>query len=429
MKIAVVGAGYVGLTWAIILADQGHHVWLLRKDKAKNEALKKGKPHIFEPGLTDLVKKNLRLGRLLPTLDYQEAIPNVEAIFICVGTPSGLNGKADLSQVLAAASEIGKNLRPGFTAVIVKSTVPPGTTAKIAAMISKHKSTQADFEIGFCPEFLREGSAVADSLHPDRVIVGTASPKVIQLVKELHRHLPTPVLVTSIKSAELTKYAANNYLALRIVFINQIADLCEKIGADVQEIIAGIGSDKRIGPHYWYPGLGYGGSCFPKDVAALAWFAEESRMKDSLFAKMDKINRGRVGQIALRLEKKMGALAGKKIAVLGLAVKQGTDDVRCSPAMDLVEILLKKGAHIKAYDPLATNNARRVLKAEFFPDPYGAVKDADGLFILNDSPEFAKLDYVKLKKLMRGNFIFDSRNLLNKKKMEKLGFVYGGIGK
>lgn len=429
MKIAVVGAGYVGLTWAAILADQGHQVWLLRKDKAKNEALKKGRLHIFEPGLTDLVKKNLHHGRLCPTLDYQEAIPKVEAIFICVGTPSGLDGKAELSQVLAAASEIGKNLRLGFTAVIVKSTVPPGTTEKIAAMISRHKNSKAHFDIGFCPEFLREGSAVSDSLHPDRVIIGTDSPKIIQLTKELHRFSQAPILVTSISSAELIKYAANNYLALRIVFINQIADLCEKINANIQGVIQGIGLDKRIGPHYWYPGLGYGGSCFPKDVAALAWFAQKNSIKDSLFAQMDRLNRQRVGQIVLRIEKKIGPLSSKKISVLGLAVKQGTDDIRCSPAMSLVEILLRKSARINAYDPLAMDNARRVLKVKFFQDPYRAVEDTDALFILNDSPEFAKLDYVKIKRLMRGNFIFDSRNLLNQRKMEKIGFVYGGIGR
>lgn len=418
----------MGLTWGAILADQGHQVWLLRKDKAKNEALKKGKLHIFEPGLTDLVKKNLHCGRLYPTLSYQEAISNAEVIFICVGTPSGPDGKADLSQVLAAASEIGKNLKSGFTAVIVKSTVPPGVTEKIAATISKHKNPEAYFEIGFCPEFLREGSAVADSLHPDRVIIGTESRKVIQLTKELHRFWRAPILVTSISSAELIKYAANNYLALRIVFINQIADLCGRVGADIQEVIQGIGLDKRIGLHYWYPGLGYGGSCFPKDVAALAWFAKKSGLKNSLFAKMDELNRRRVGQVVLKLEKKVGSLVGKKIAVLGLAVKQGTDDIRCSPAMDLAEILLKKGACIKAYDPLATDNARRTLvKAEFFQDPYRVAKGTDGLFILNDSPEFAKLDYGKIKRLMRGNFIFDSRNLLDQRKIEKLGFIYGGI--
>lgn len=430
MNITVVGAGYVGLTLAAVLADFGHKVWVVRKDKEKTEQLKKGKIHFFEPGLEKLVKRGLKKGRLLPTIQYCQAIPDSQVVFIAVGTPSLKSGAVDLRQVFAAAREIGKNLSSGYTLVVNKSTSPPGTTRKIFQIMEKNKPSKSKFEIAFCPEFLREGSAVEDTRHPDRVVIGTESKKAAEILKKLHREFKAPILITKIESAELIKYAANSYLALRIIFANQIADLCEKCGADIKEVIQGVGMDKRIGAHYWYPGLGYGGSCFPKDVAALAAFARQVKVFRSLFAKMDKLNKERTGQIVKKLEKNFGSLNNKKIGVLGLACKQGTDDVRESPAIKVINLLLKKEAKIRVYDPLAMEKAKGVLeKVEFCQDAYEATKDIDGLLILTDWPQFTKLDYRKVKKLMRGNFIFDSRNILDKEEIKKFGFNYLGVGR
>jgi len=278
MNIAVVGAGYVGLTLATVLADFRHKVWVVRKDKEKNEALKKGKIHFFEPGLEELVRKNLKAGRLIPTTEYFKAIPFSQVIFIAVGTPSLPSGAVDFSQVFEAAKEIGKNLSSDYTVVVNKSTCLPGTTRKVAEIIEKFKPKKANFDVVFCPEFLREGSAVEDAKHPDRIVIGAESPKATKIIKKIHKRFKAPILLTKVESAELIKYAANSYLALRIVFANQIADLCEKSGADINEVIKGMGMDKRIGFHYWYPGMGYGGSCFPKDVAAIANFAKKRRL-------------------------------------------------------------------------------------------------------------------------------------------------------
>lgn len=429
MNIAVVGAGYVGLTLSAVLADFGHRVWVVRKNKEKNEALKKGKIHFFEPGLQNLVKKNLKAGRFLPTTDYSQAIPHTDIVFIAVGTPSKPNGEMDLSQVFDAALEIGKNLRKGYTVVVDKSTVPPDTAKKVTEIIKKNKKSAAKFDVCSCPEFLREGSAVKDTRHPDRVVIGSESPQATRILKKLHQDFNAPILVTKIASAELIKYAANSYLALRIVFANQIANLCEKAGADIQELIKGIGLDKRIGLHYWYPGLGYGGSCFPKDVSALAFYARQVREKGSVFEKMDELNKKRITMVFAKIEKNF-SFAGKTVGVLGLACKKGTDDTRESPAIKIIKHLKRKKAKIRVYDPLAMENAKKLLtKVVFCQEPYRVAQKVDALLILTDWSQFAKLDYGKIKKLMRGSFVFDSRNILNKKKLELLGFTYQGIGR
>jgi len=430
MNISVVGAGYVGLTWAAVLADLGHKVWVVRKDKEKNEALKNGKIHFFEPGLEELVKNSLKNSQLFPTTDYSEAIPNSELIFICVGTPSLSSGSIDLSQVFTAAEEVGKSLKKGFTLVVSKSTIPPGTTKQVKKIIEKNKNDKANFEVAFCPEFLREGSAVADTRRPDRVIIGSETVKASEILQKFHKDFKAPIFITKIASAELIKYASNNYLALRIVLANQIADLCEESEADINEVIEGMGMDKRIGSHYWYPGLGYGGSCFPKDVAALAAYARQAGIKGSLFEKIDELNAQRIGKILQKVKKNIGGFSKKTIGVLGLACKRGTDDVRKSPAIKVVELLQKDKVRIKAYDPLAMKNAAKVLTGvDFCQDAYQVAEKADALFILNDTEAYVQLDYKKIKKLMREKFIFDSRNLLNKREVEKLGFKYQGIGK
>lgn len=426
----MVGAGYVGLALSAVLADFGHKVWVIRKDDQKNEALKKGKTHFYDPGLDDLVKKDLASGRFIPTTNYKEAIPNSEVAFICVGTPSRPNGDIDLSQVFGAAKEIGKNLRKGYTLVVNKSTTPPGTTKKVASILEKNKQKEAEFEVAFCPEFLREGSAIEDSRHPDRIIIGAESKKAIDILKEIHSKVDSLVLETKIASAEFIKYAANNYLALRIVYVNQLADICEKSGADIDEVIEGIGLDKRIGSHYWYPGLGYGGSCFPKDVAAFSAYAKKVGETDTIIKKMHQLNRKRIDKILKKVEKKLVTFSGKTIGVLGLACKKGTDDIRESPAIKVIEILINKKAQVKASDPLAIENTKKCFnRIEIFYDPYRAVKNSDAVFILNDCEEYKKINFDKIKKTMKGNFIFDSRNILDKTKIEKLGFNYMGIGK
>ena len=430
MKISVVGAGYVGLAFSAVLADLGHLVYVVRKDKEKNEALKKGKTHFYDPGLEELVKKDLASARLIPTTSYKEAIPNSEVVFICVGTPSKANGDIDLSQVFEAAEEVGKNLKKGFTVVAVKSTVLPGTTLKVGQILEKYKKNGAGFGLGFCPEFLREGSAIQDTRRPDRVVIGANEAKTIRILKTIHRSFKAPFLLTKINSAELIKYAANNYLALRIVFANQIADLCEKAGADIEEVIKGIGLDKRIGSHYWYPGLGYAGSCFPKDVAALAAFAKKVKVEKSLFQKMHELNSRRPEEILNSLEKEYGSFAGKKIGILGLACKKGTDDIRKSAAIKIIEILKRKKAKITAFDPLAIENTRRVfLGIDYGKDEYEVAKGAEILLVLTDAEEFAKMDFEKVKRLMKGNLIFDSRNILDKNKIISLGFIYKGVGR
>jgi len=278
MNITVVGAGCVGLTLAAVLANSDHRVWIVEKDKSRKERLKNGKLYFFESGLEELVKKSLNLGRLLPTDKYDEAIPHCGVVFITVGTPPLASGAVDLSQVFEAAKEIGKNLSSDYTVVVNKSTCPPGTTRKVAGIIEKFKPKKASFDVVFCPEFLREGSAVEDTKHPDRVVIGAESPKAAKIIKELHKQLKAPVLLTKIESAELIKYAANSYLALRIVFANQIADLCEKSGADIGEVIKGMGMDKRIGLHYWYPGMGYGGVVFQKMWRQLLILLEKRKL-------------------------------------------------------------------------------------------------------------------------------------------------------
>ncbi|HNP89632.1 MAG: UDP-glucose 6-dehydrogenase TuaD [Microgenomates group bacterium ADurb.Bin219] len=430
MKISVVGAGYVGLAFSSVLADLGHLVYVVRKDKKKNEALKKGKTHFYDPGLEELVEKDLASGKLIPTTSYEEAIPNSEVIFICVGTPSKTNGDIDLSQVFEAAEEIGKNLKTGYTVVAVKSTVLPGTTARVGRILEKKKKKSAHFSLGFCPEFLREGSAIEDTRRPDRVVIGASDKKAIGILKTIHRDFKAPFLLTGITAAEMIKYAANNYLALRIVFANQIADLCEKSGADINEVLKGIGLDKRIGLHYWYPGLGYAGSCFPKDVAALAAYADKVGLKKSIFRKMHELNLRRPEEILKRLEKEFGSFSGKTIGILGLACKKGTDDIRKSAALKFIEILKEKKAEIMAYDPLAMENTRRLYpEINYGRNGYEAAKGADILLILTDTEEFARMDFKKVKKLMKGNFIFDSRNILDKNKVESLNFIYKGVGR
>lgn len=430
MTIAVIGVGFVGLVTAAVFAKFGNTVWAVNRDEKKSEELKKGKLPFFEPELDHLVRQNVNAGRLHFTTRYADAIPHADVVLIAVGTPSAPDGTADLSAVMAAARALAPHLKEGAI-IIVKSTVPPGTNTTVRETIRKY--TKKKFYVASAPEFLREGTAVEDTLHPDRILIGATEPFVIKKLLEMHRPLNGEVVVMKPESAQLTKYAANAYLASRIVFINQIADLAEKTGADVQEIIRGIGLDRRIGLHYWWPGLQYGGSCFPKDVKELSAYARGVGEGDGLFEKIDTLNDARLPKLLKKFEDAVSGWSGKTIAVLGLSFKPNTDDTREAPSLKVIPLLAASGAKIHAYDPQAMASAKRILGGKialYAQDPYKAAKDADAVMILVEWDEFRSLDLPRLKKQMAQNPVFiDTRNLYDPDRIKEYGFTYVGIGR
>ena len=430
MKIAMIGAGYVGLTSGAVFANLGNTVWVVRRDREKIEKLKKGIIPIYEPGLPEIVRRNVKSGRLIPTTDYAECVPFADVVFVAVGTPEGRDG-ADLSQVYAAAEEIARNLKKGYTIIVDKSTVPPGTAEEVTEIINKHKPKGAEFEVVSSPEFLRQGNAVEDTTNPDRVVVGVNSRKAARILVKLHQPLKCPIVVTKVRSAEIIKLAANAYLSMRIGFIDQIANLCEKMGADVTDIIRGIGLDRRIGTHYWWPGMGYGGYCFPKDVKALAALYKMADEENNLFAKLDELNDKRVERFAERLSRQIGNLKGKHIGVLGLSSRPDTDDIRGSVPLNFIRVLLRAGAQVKSFDPMAEDNAKVIMgkTVEFSNDPYEVAKGADALCVVTEWKQFRKLDLKKIKKLMRGKILLDTKNIYPPEKIKKLGFTYLSTGR
>ena len=419
MTIAVIGVGFVGLVTAAVFAKFGNTVWAINRDEKKSSALKRGKLPFFEPGLEELVKDNVRSGRLNFTTEYSKAIPPADIIMIAVGTPSAADGTADLSAVFAAAKSAAPHLKKDAI-IIIKSTVPPGTNDQVKNIVKKH--TSANFHMASVPEFLREGTAVEDTLHPDRILIGASEPSVIKRLLELHRPLSGETVIMKPESAQLTKYTANAYLATRIVFINQIADLAEKTGADVQEIIRGIGLDNRIGLHYWWPGLQYGGSCFPKDVKELSAYAKRVGEGDGLFEKIDRLNEARLPKMLAKFETAVGGWKNKTVAVLGLSFKPDTDDTREAPSLKVIPVLKSAGASVRTYDPQVKNSTAA--------DPYAAAAGADTLMILVEWDEFRSLDLNRIKKLMSANPVFiDTRNLYNPETVTEKGFKYVGIGR
>ncbi len=424
--ICFVGAGYVGLTWAVVLADLGNRVFLIEANQEKLAKLKKGQAPIYEPNLSALVKKTVKAKFLLPTGDWQEPIKESQIIFIAVGTPIGNNGQADLGQVKSVAKQIGQNFSGGKKIIVNKSTVPVGT-GKLVEKLIKKENPGADFEVVSCPEFLREGQAVADTKSPSRVIIGTNSSWAFNRLKNLFLPLGAPIVKTSTESAEIIKYAANNYLALRIGFIDQIASLCEKAGADVQEVIEGIGLDNRIGKHYWYPGIGYGGYCFPKDVAALAVIFKKAGLEKNLFSLLDQINQKRPSFYAQKLITRLGQ--EKTVAVLGLTAKPGTTDMRGSQALYFIKALIKKGIRVRVFDPMGMEEAKKILTGvTFCSSAEKTARGAGAIAILCEWPEFKKLDWLKIKKLMKGKLVFDAKRMFNKQKLVAWGFEYLGVG-
>jgi UDPglucose 6-dehydrogenase len=433
MRIAMLGTGYVGLVSGACFSDFGHDVVCVDKDESKIERLLKGEIPIFEPGLDALVADNVAAGRLSFTTDLAKAMKGAEAVFIAVGTPSRRgDGFADLSYVYAAAEEIADNLEE-YTVIITKSTVPVGTGREVESIISKRNSA-AEFDVASNPEFLREGSAIEDFKRPDRVVVGTQSDRAKRLMREIYRPLyihETPVLFTTRQSSELIKYAANAFLATKITFINEMADICEKLDADVKDVSKGIGLDGRIGAKFLHAGPGYGGSCFPKDTLALVRTAEEAGAPTRIVESVVKINDDRKKAMAHKvIAAAGGSVKGKTIAILGVTFKPNTDDMRDAPSLDIIPILQEQGASVTAFDPEGMKEAAKELKdVKWAKDAYDAMSGSDFAVIVTEWNEFRALDFSKLKSALREPLLIDLRNIYDPQEMADRGIAYHCIGR
>ena len=433
MRVAMIGTGYVGLVSGACFADFGHEVVCVDKDPSKIERLERGEIPIFEPGLDELVAANVRDGRLSFAVDGAAAIRGADAVFIAVGTPSRRgDGHADLSYVHAAAEEIA-GLIEGFTVIVTKSTVPVGTGDEIERII-RQRRPDADFAVVSNPEFLREGAAIEDFKRPDRVVVGTDDERAREVMRELYRPLnlnETPILFTGRRTSELIKYAANAFLAMKITFINEMADLCEKVGADVQQVARGIGLDNRIGSKFLHAGPGYGGSCFPKDTLALVRTAVDAGSPVRLIETTVEVNDARKKAMADKVAAALGGdLAGKTVALLGLTFKPNTDDMRDAPSLDVAPALVAMGATVQAFDPEGMHEAAKLLDKVAFKDgPYDAVEDADVVVIMTEWDQFRALDLNRVKLLMRQPVMVDLRNVYRPDDMRARGFRYASIGR
>jgi UDPglucose 6-dehydrogenase len=433
MRVAMIGTGYVGLVSGTCFAEFGVEVTCVDKDETKIERLKQGEIPIYEPGLEQLVENSVKAGRLSFTTELKSAVAAADAVFIAVGTPSRRgDGHADLSYVYAAAKEIAQAL-DGYTVVVTKSTVPVGTGKEVARIIRETRP-DAEFDVVSNPEFLREGSAINDFMRPDRVVIGTASERAREVMRQLYRPLyliETPMVLTSVETSELIKYAANTFLAAKITFINEIADLCEALGCDVHDVARGIGLDGRIGRKFLHPGPGYGGSCFPKDTLALVRTAQEANSPLRIIETVVDVNERRKRRMADKIiEACGGSVAGKTIAVLGLTFKPNTDDMRDSPSLVIVPALQQAGATVRAYDPEGMEEAKRLLEDVVWCDTaYEGMGGADALVILTEWNQFRALDLARVKRLLRGPILIDLRNIYEPGDMIAAGFAYTSIGR
>ncbi len=429
MKLSVIGTGYVGLVAAACFADLGHDVIGVDRDTERIRLLQAGRSPIYEPGLEDLLARGRRAGRLRFETDIAEAVRDSEVIFITVGTPPLSSGDADLTAVAAAAESIAHALTD-YRLIVEKSTVPVRTGERIRDQIQLLTRGAVPFDVACNPEFLREGSAVQDFMHPDRIVLGVTSERSERLLRELYAPLGCPILVTDPTTAELIKHASNAFLALKISYINAVANICERVGADVRRVADGMGYDRRIGRAFLDAGVGYGGSCFPKDVAAFVQIAREAGYDFRLLDEVARVNEGQREVLLRHLRQALWVLANRTIAVLGLAYKPNTDDVREAPAVEIIESLRREGAVIRAYDPAAEANARRILPAlTYCPDAYEAARDSDALVLLTEWEEFKTLDLARLKTLMRRPVLIDGRNILDPAAARALGFHYAGMGR
>jgi UDPglucose 6-dehydrogenase len=415
--ICVVGVGYVGLVTGACFADLGNRVIALDVNEERISNLKKGIMPIYEPGLDELVKRNVHGGRLSFTTSYAEALKETEYAFIAVGTPSGDNGEADLQYVEAAAKSIAQNMTAPLI-IINKSTVPIGTGDWVADIVTGAQPKPIPFSVVSCPEFLREGVAIADFMNPHRTVIGSLHHDAAEKVAQLHLPLRAPILITNLRTAEMIKYASNAFLATKISFINEVADICEKLGADVKEVAAGMGYDKRIGPFFLDAGLGWGGSCFPKDVKALAFMAEEKGLEPRILHSTMDVNYARRTDAVKHVEEMLGSLKGKTVGLLGLAFKENTDDMREAASIDIAAYFQKAGAKVRGYDPVAMD-----------VDPYKMAEGCDALVVVTPWNEFKQLDLAKVKGLLKQPVIFDGRNIYEPSEMRAMGFTYRGIGR
>jgi UDPglucose 6-dehydrogenase len=431
VRLAVIGTGYVGLVTGTCFAESGHHVTCVDVDARKVETLRAGGIPIYEPGLEELVRRNAREKRLVFTTSAAEAMVDTDVVFIAVGTPPGENGEADLRYVLNAAEELGRHITR-YTVVVNKSTVPVGSAEKVAEVV--RKVARAEFDVVSNPEFLKEGAAIDDFMRPDRVIVGISSERARAVMAELYApfmRTESRVIFMDTRSAELTKYAANAMLATRISFMNEMATLCERLGADVDQVRRGIGSDQRIGQPFLFPGVGFGGSCFPKDVRAVMTMARHVGLDFDLLRSVERVNERQKRWLVERALKHYGSLTGKTFGVWGLAFKPKTDDMREAPALTVIDGLIGAGAKVKAHDPVAREVAARIFegRAELVEEPYQAAEGADGLFLVTEWNEFRQLDLDRLKRTMRQPVLFDGRNVWNAAKAREAGFTYYGVGR
>jgi UDPglucose 6-dehydrogenase len=480
MKICIIGSGYVGLVSGACLSDFGLEVICADKDEKKIKILNSGGIPIYEPNLDNLIKKNVTAGRLIFTTDIEKAIKQSKAIFIAVGTPPNDDGSANLEQIEEVARKVAQYMN-GYKVIVIKSTVPVGTATKIKEIINKYQSLSLrategsagihpsvipapssvipakagiypsviarseatkqsqptskpfDFDIVSNPEFLREGSAVYDFTHPDKIVIGTTSEKALKIMQEIYRPLyliDTPFVITNPETAELIKYACNAFLATKITFINEIANLCDKVGADVHQIAKAMGLDGRISPKFLHPGPGYGGSCFPKDTEALCSIAASYGYEFKTLEAVVKANKRQREFMVDKIKHHLGDLKRKTIAILGLAFKQNTDDIRKSPAIDIIQLLLKEGAHIRCFDPLAMDNTKKILSdLTYCQNEYETSAGSDALVIATEWNQFRNLDLLRIKKLLKTPILFDLRNLYEPKKVKKLGIIYEGVGR
>jgi len=432
VNITVIGTGYVGLVTGTCFAESGNTVTCLDIDPKKIELLRAGGIPIYEPGLEELVRRNAREGRLVFTTSYADAMKAPQVVFIAVGTPPGETGEADLTYVLQAAAELAKNMRQ-YTVVVNKSTVPVGSADRVAEVVRQH--TTQPFDVVSNPEFLKEGAAIDDFMRPDRVVVGVSSERARAVMAELYApfvRAEQPVLFMDVRSAELTKYAANAMLAVRISFMNEMATLCERLGADVDMVRRGIGSDKRIGHPFLFPGVGFGGSCFPKDLRAITSLARNIGLDFDLLRAVERVNERQKKWLVEKAQKHFGSLAGKTFALWGLAFKPKTDDMREAPSIAVIEALLGNGAKVRAHDPVAAEVAAKLFHGrgvELSTTPYAAVEGADALLLVTEWNEFRQPDLARLKGLMRQPVLFDGRNVWDAKKAREAGFTYYGVGR
>jgi UDPglucose 6-dehydrogenase len=432
MRVAVVGTGYVGLVQGTCLAESGNDVVCIDKVASKIEGLAQGRVPIYEPGLAELVHRNLRDGRLTFTTNLAQGIAEAEIIFIAVGTPQGDHGGADLSGVWEVGCQIAAHLRSPRT-VVIKSTVPVGTNAELARRMTK--VTSVSFDVASNPEFLKEGAAIDDFNKPDRIVVGARRPEAAKLLHALYEpflRTDRPFLVMSPESAEMTKYVANCLLAAKISFINEMANLCEAYGADINDVRRGIGHDQRIGFHFLFPGVGYGGSCFPKDIRAVIHMAQAKGLAARMMEAVDSVNEAQKNVLYQKIDRHFeGEIKDKTIAVWGLAFKPRTDDVREAPALVLIDLLLEAGAHLRVHDPEALANVRAVYGERIVccDRPYGALEQADALVVVTEWNEFRNPDFEVMRRLMRQAVVFDGRNVFDPARMTALGFTYQGIGR